>query len=338
MEQVRCHEGIFVALDQSCGATPRMLRLYGIDVCDYFGEPEMLDRAHAMRSRILSSPTFGGPRVLGAILFEDTVEHEICGLPAARYLWETKRVVPFLKVDRGLFEERGGVQLMRDVPQLDAVLDSAAAAGIFGTKTRSLIKSPNVDGIRALVHQQLDLARHVLARGLVPVLEPEVAVGCPEKARCEQLLLDVLLESLRSLGPDDRVIFRLTIPCEDDLYLPLVEHPNVLRVVALGGGLSQADVCARLARNRGVAACFSRAFLEGLHAGQTQEAFESTLEATCKVLLQASSGSAAAAAATPPAAAVGAGGVSETKGAPQLAAARHSALAAGDPVGELGGA
>lgn len=288
MEKVTCQPGFFCALDQSGGSTPKALKLYGIQELEYSGEVEMMDKVHAMRTRIITNPKFHGAHVIGAILFEGTMDREIDGIPAARYLWEAKRIVPFLKIDKGLNEEERGVQLMRDIPQLDELLDRAVAAGIFGTKARSLIKLPNPAGIRAAVDQQLQLGRQVIGRALVPILEPEVDINSPDKAGCERLLRDALLEGLEELGPAQRVVLKLTLPDKKDFYRQLVAHPRVLRVVALSGGYSRQEACRLLAENRGMVASFSRAFLQDLRATQTDEEFTKALNETCKEILQAS--------------------------------------------------
>ena len=280
--------GFIAALDQSGGSTPKALRLYGIAEDAYSGDEQMFDLVHAMRCRIMTSPAFGGERILGAILFEMTMDREVEGMPTARYLWQEKQVVPFLKVDKGLADEADGVQMMKPMPELDALLDRASAAGIFGTKMRSVIKQANAGGIAAIVAQQFDVGRQIVAKGLVPIIEPEVDIHCPEKAAAEQLLLDNLLSQLDALPEDATVMLKLTLPEADGFYTPCVEHPRVLRVVALSGGYSREEANARLARNPGVVASFSRALSEGLSAGQSDEAFNSTLASSIASISAAS--------------------------------------------------
>ena len=280
--------GFIAALDQSGGSTPKALRLYGIAEDAYSGDEQMFDLVHAMRCRIMTSPAFGGERILGAILFEMTMDREVEGMPTARYLWQEKQVVPFLKVDKGLADEADGVQMMKPMPELDALLDRASAAGIFGTKMRSVIKQANAGGIAAIVAQQFDVGRQIVAKGLVPIIEPEVDIHCPEKAAAEQLLLDNLLSQLDALPEDATVMLKLTLPEADGFYTPCVEHPRVLRVVALSGGYSREEANARLARNPGVVASFSRALSEGLSAGQSDEAFNSTLDSSIASISAAS--------------------------------------------------
>mmetsp|Transcript_117789 Transcript_117789/g.340506 ORF Transcript_117789/g.340506 Transcript_117789/m.340506 type:complete len:244 (+) Transcript_117789:1-732(+) len=242
-----------------------------------------------MRTRIIVNAKFTGERTVGAILFEQTMDREICGKPTARYLWEEKKVVPFLKIDKGLQDEKDGVQLMKDMPQLDALLDRAVAAGIFGTKERSVIKRADEAGIRAAAGQQFEIGRQVLAKGLVPILEPEVDIKAADKDKCEELLLAALLDGLAKLGPEQRVIFKLTIPSKPNLYKPVMEHANTLRVVALSGGYSRDDACKLLAENAGMIASFSRAFSEGLSAKQSDEDFTATLDMSTEMIYQASS-------------------------------------------------
>mmetsp|Transcript_117791 Transcript_117791/g.340512 ORF Transcript_117791/g.340512 Transcript_117791/m.340512 type:complete len:244 (+) Transcript_117791:1-732(+) len=242
-----------------------------------------------MRTRIIVNAKFTGERTVGAILFEQTMDREICGKPTARYLWEEKKVVPFLKIDKGLLDEKDGVQLMKDMPQLDALLDRAVAAGIFGTKERSVIKKADKAGIQAIVDQQFEIGRQVLAKGLVPILEPEVDIKAADKDKCEELLLAALMDGLAKLTPEQRVIFKLTIPSKPNLYKPVMEHANTLRVVALSGGYSRDDACKLLAENAGMIASFSRAFSEGLSAKQSDEDFTATLDMSTEMIYQASS-------------------------------------------------
>lgn len=281
-------DGFFAALDQSGGSTPKALKLYGVEESSYANDAEMLDRVHDMRSRIITSPVFNGSRIIGTILFEATMDRDIGGMPAARYLWERKRVVPFLKIDKGLVAEKDGVQLMKNLPDLDALLDKAARAGIFGTKARSVIKGPHATGIRLAVEQQFEIGRQVIAKGLVPILEPEVDINAPEKERCEELLFEALKANLSKLGRGDRVIFKLTLPTRPNLYLPLMAHPSTVRVLALSGGYSRAQACELLAQNVGMAASFSRALTEGLLLTQTDEEFRKVLDESCEAIFHAS--------------------------------------------------
>ncbi len=286
-EKIRNAQGFVAALDQSGGSTPKALKLYGISEDAYGNEAEMFDLIHAMRTRIMTSPAFDGERILGAILFEMTMDREVEGMPSARYLWERKQVVPFLKVDKGLAEEADGVQLMKPMPDLDALLERASAAGVFGTKMRSVIKQADADGIASIVAQQFDIGKQIAAAGLVPIIEPEVDIHCPEKAKAEQLLLEQLLKQLDALD-DQTVMLKLTLPEEDGFYTPCVDHPRVLRVVALSGGYSRDEANARLARNAGVVASFSRALTEGLSAQQSDEDFNASLGEAIQSIYDAS--------------------------------------------------
>jgi len=281
-------DGFLAALDQSGGSTGKALRLYGIAESEYTGETEMMDKMHEMRSRIIKNPKFNGARILGAILFEATMDREIGGMPSAKYLWEQKNVVPFLKIDKGLAEEKDGVQLMKDIPMLDELLDRGVAAGIFGTKERSVIKSANEAGIKAVAKQQFEIGRRVIAKGLVPILEPEVDIKAADKDACEQLLLDALMEGLRELGPEEKVMFKLTLPTKPNLYLPLMGHPNTVRVVALSGGYGRDEACKILEQNTGMIASFSRAFTAGMHVQQSEEEFTKTLDESTEAIYQAS--------------------------------------------------
>lgn len=269
--------GFIAALDQSGGSTPKALRLYGLTESDWTNETEMFDLIHAMRSRIVQSPAFSGDKVVGAILFEQTMDRNIDGVPTATYLWENRHVVPFLKIDKGLEAEADGAQLMKPIPGLDGLLARAAKAGIFGTKERSVIGAANPKGIAACVAQQFELGNKVLAAGLVPILEPEVSISIPDKAKAEKLLRAELLKGLDALSGDARVMLKLTLPEEDGFYAPVVEHPRVLKVVALSGGYSRDEANARLARNRGIIASFSRALTEGLNARQSETEFDTML-------------------------------------------------------------
>ena len=288
-EQLRTRPGFIAALDQSGGSTPKALKLYGIAEGSWSSDQDMMDMMHAMRSRIVTSRAFDGRRVLAAILFEDTMDRTIDGRPTAEYLWNVKKVVPILKVDKGLEAEANGVQLMKPMPGLDALLDRARANGVFGTKMRSVIKQANPAGIRAVVDQQFEVAARILAKGLVPIIEPEVDIHCPDKAQAEQLLKQALLEKLDSVPADKKVMLKLTLPSQDNLYAECIAHPRVLRVVALSGGYSRDEANQRLARQKGMIASFSRALTEGLSAQQSQDAFDSSLDQSIESIYQASS-------------------------------------------------
>jgi fructose-bisphosphate aldolase class I len=287
-EKVATGQGFIAALDQSGGSTPKALGLYGIDESAWSNEEEMFALMHAMRTRIMTSPAFSGDRIIGAILFENTMDRQVAGMPTADYLWKEKGVVPFLKVDKGLADAADGVQLMKPMPELDALLARARDAGIFGTKMRSVIKDASDAGIRAVVAQQFDVGRQIVAAGLVPIIEPEVDIHCPHKAQAEALLRDALLAALDALPDDATVMLKLTLPEEDNFYTPCVEHPRVLRVVALSGGYSREEANERLVRNHGVVASFSRALTEGLSAQQTDDEFNTTLDATIGAIQAAS--------------------------------------------------
>ncbi len=288
LAKVRNDDGFIAALDQSGGSTPKALRLYGIPESDYSGDEEMFGKVHEMRTRIITSPSFGGTRILGAILFENTMDREIAGKPTAQYLWEEKQVVPFLKVDKGLAVEENGVQLMKPMPDLDKLLDRGLKKGIFGTKMRSVIKLANEAGIRAIVDQQFEIGKHIAGKGLVPIIEPEVDINSPEKAQAEMLLKARLLEHLNALEPDQLVMLKLTLPEQDDFYKECIEHPNVVRVVALSGGYTRAEANRRLARNHGMVASFSRALSEGLSAQQSDEEFNKMLDESIQSIFDAS--------------------------------------------------
>lgn len=275
-ERVAKGNGFIAALDQSGGSTPKALRLYGVPETAYSGEAEMFDMIHAMRSRIIKSPAFTGDKVVGAILFEQTMDRSVDGVPTATYLWDKRRVVPFLKIDKGLEAEVDGCQMMKPMPDLDALLDKAVKAGIFGTKERSVISAANAKGIQAVVDQQFAVGRQVLAKGLMPIIEPEVTISIADKAEAELLLRDALLKALDGLK-GQKVMLKLTLPSVPNLYAPLVDHPNVLKVVALSGGYSRDEANAILAKNRGIIASFSRALTEGLSAQQSDAAFDAAL-------------------------------------------------------------
>lgn len=276
-EQMARGAGFIAALDQSGGSTPKALRLYGVEESAYGSESEMYDLIHEMRSRIIKSPAFTGDKVIGAILFEQTMDRAIDGIPTATYLWEKRSVVPFLKIDKGLEAEANGVQLMKPIPGLDALLAKAVAAGIFGTKERSVINAANADGIEAVVAQQFELGAQVTAAGLMPILEPEVTISIADKAEAEDLLLAALLRHLDALPAGQQVMLKVTLPNTPDLYKPLVDHPGVMKVVALSGGYNRAEANKILAQNAGVIASFSRALSEGLAAGQSDAEFDAIL-------------------------------------------------------------
>lgn len=288
-----CHaDGFIAALDQSGGSTPKALRLYGIEDDAYeVGEKSMYDQIHKMRTRIVTSPKFRGDRILGAILFEDTMKRDVEGAPTAEYLWKEKGVVPFLKVDKGLEAEKDGVQLMKPIPNLDAMCDAAVACGVFGTKMRSVVHSADLSGIKQIVEQQFEFGKQIMAKGLIPILEPEVNIKSPEKAECEAMLRAELMENLKLLRNDQKLMFKLTLPDVDDLYENLVAHPNVVRVVALSGGYSRAEANALLARQHGVIASFSRALTEGLRDDLTPDAFDAMLDASIQEIFDASKAS-----------------------------------------------
>lgn len=279
--------GFIAALDQSGGSTPKALRAYGIDDSEYSTETEMFDLIHAARVRIITSLAFTGDQILGAILFEGTLARQIDGLGAAEYLWQRKGILPFLKIDKGLADKADGVQLMRDIPGLDELLARALAAGVFGTKERSVIHGADADGIARVVAQQFELGERVVAAGLMPILEPEISITAPDKGEAEVLLKAAIFAGLENLG-DRRVAFKLTIPSVDGFYSDLIAHPNVARVVALSGGYSRDEANARLARNPGLIASFSRALLDGLTAQQSDEEFNAMLAASISSIYAAS--------------------------------------------------
>jgi len=287
-EQLRKGAGFIAALDQSGGSTPKALRLYGVEESAYGSEAEMFDLIHAMRARIIKSPAFTGEKVVGAILFEQTMDRAIDGIPTATYLWDNRHVVPFLKIDKGLEPEMNGCQILKPMPDLDALLARAAKMGIYGTKERSVISAANAKGIEAVVAQQFDVARQVLAAGLVPIIEPEVTISISDKAEAEDLLLAALLRHLDAMTGEAQVMLKLTLPSEANLYEPLVDHPRVLKVVALSGGYSRDEANTLLAQNRGMIASFSRALTEGLSAQQTDAEFDATLAGAIDSIYRAS--------------------------------------------------
>jgi fructose-bisphosphate aldolase class I len=288
LRKVKTADGFIAALDQSGGSTPKALRLYGVEESEYSGEAEMFDRIHEMRSRIVTSPAFNGDRILGAILFEMTMDREIQGMGSAEFLWSRKQVVPFLKVDKGLADEENGSQVMKPMPDLDALLARAKKKGVFGTKMRSVIKTADAAGVKANAAQQFEIGRRIVAAGLVPILEPEVDIKSPTKAQAEDMLKAELLSHLGKLKPDEKVMFKLTLPEKDDHYRECIAHPNVLRVVALSGGYSRDEANARLARNHGMIASFSRALTEGLSAKQSDQQFNQALDGAIESIFQAS--------------------------------------------------
>ncbi len=287
-EKMRASQGFIAALDQSGGSTPKALRLYGIEESEYSGEAEMFDLIHQMRARIITSPSFNGDRIVGAILFEMTMDRQVEGKGSAEYLWQDKMVVPFLKVDKGLADEVDGAQVMKPMPDLAALLDRAKGHDVFGTKMRSVIKLAHPSGVAAVVAQQFDVGRQIIAADLVPIIEPEVDIHSPEKAAAEELLKAALLTEINGLDDDQHIMLKLTLPEVDDFYADLVAHPRVLRVVALSGGYSRAEADAKLTRNHGVIASFSRALTEGLSARQTEAEFDATLDATIQSIFNAS--------------------------------------------------
>ena len=288
LSRIESARGFIAALDQSGGSTPKALAVYGLDETAYADEAQMFDLVHAMRTRIMTSPAFTGERILGAILFEMTMDREVAGKGAAEYLWEDKRIVPFVKVDKGLAEEADGVRLMKPMPDLDDLLARATTHPVFGTKMRSVVLRADRAGVEANVGQQFEVARRILDAGLVPIIEPEVDIHSPEKAAAEAMVTEAIAAHLDGLGGDDRVMLKLTLPEEDDLYAGLVAHPRVLRVVALSGGYSLEEATARLARQHGVVASFSRALTGGLSAHQSQEEFDAALDAAVEDIFRAS--------------------------------------------------
>ena len=287
-DKMKSGKGFIAALDQSGGSTPKALQFYGVDDAAYANLDDMFDLVHDMRARIITSPAFSGDRILGAILFGMTMDRDIGGKGAAEYLWEDRGIVPFLKVDKGLVAEADGTQVMKPMPGLAGVLDEAKKHGIFGTKMRSVIKLANEAGVRAVVDQQFAVGRQILDAGLVPIIEPEVDIYSPEKAGAEVLLKAALLEALDALDVDQQVMLKLTLPEVDDFHAELVEHPNVLRLFALSGGFSREEANARLTRNHGVAASFSRALTEGLTIQQSEAEFDATLAASIASIYEAS--------------------------------------------------
>jgi fructose-bisphosphate aldolase class I len=288
-EKIRTKPGFIAALDQSGGSTPKALRLYGIEEGAWSNDEEMFSIIHQMRTRIITSPVFDGRRILAAILFENTMDRDIDGKPTASYLWEDKNVVPILKVDKGLAEEADGAQVMKPMPGLDALLEKAKTHPVFGTKMRSVVKRANAAGVRAVVDQQFDVGQQILAAGLCPIIEPEVDIKSPDKAECETLLKQAMLERLDALPDGEQVMLKLTLPEEDGFYRDCIDHPKVLKVVALSGGYSREEANARLARQHGMVASFSRALTEGLTAQQSDAEFNAMLDQSIESIFQASS-------------------------------------------------
>ena len=288
LAQVKSRKGFIAALDQSGGSTPKALKLYGVEENQYNGEQEMFDLVHAMRTRIIKSSVFTSERILGVILFEMTMDREIDGMGSAEFLWQKKGIVPFLKVDNGLAEEVDGAQMMKPIPQLSTRISSALAHGVFGTKMRSVIKLANAKGIDAVVAQQFEFGKQILAGGLMPIIEPEVDIKSSEKAQCEELLRASIIRELDKLSGDQQVMLKLTLPDEPNFYRVLVDHPRVLRVVALSGGYSRDDANAMLSKNDGVIASFSRALTEGLSAQQSDAEFDKVLDHSIEGIYRAS--------------------------------------------------
>ncbi len=288
LQKVKTAPGFIAALDQSGGSTPKALGLYGVGEDAWSNDEEMFDVVHQMRTRIITSPSLGGYRFLGAILFENTMDRDIEGQSTASYLWNVKNVAPFLKVDKGLADEVDGAQVMKPMPDLPALLEKAKTNGIFGTKMRSVIKQANPAGVKAVVDQQFEIGKQIIAAGFVPIIEPEVDIHCPNKADAEGLLHDAIMEHLNNLGGDDLVMLKLTLPEKDNLYADCIAHPNVVRVVALSGGYSREEANERLTRNNGMVASFSRALSEGLKVQQTQEEFDAMLDESIGAIAAAS--------------------------------------------------
>ena len=287
-EKVKSANGFVAALDQSGGSTPKALRMYGVEESEYSGEEEMFAKVHEMRSRIITSPAFSGEKILAAILFENTLDREIEGKPSAQYLWEVKNIAPILKIDKGLADEEDDVQIMKPNPGLADLLERAVAAGIFGTKMRSVIHEANTGGIKQVIDQQFETAKQIIAAGLVPIVEPEVNINSATKAQAEQILLEEIVNHLDTLDESQNIMLKLTLPEEPNFYQVLVNHPRVVRVVALSGGYSREVANAKLAQNNGVVASFSRALTEGLSAQQSDEEFNSTIAASIESIYQAS--------------------------------------------------
>ena len=288
LQRIKNGSGFIAALDQSGGSTPKALENYGVTGDDYDSDEAMFDLVHEMRARIMTCEAFDNERVLGAILFEDTMEREVNGKSTANYLWEEKNIVPFLKVDKGLAEQMNGVQVMRPIPDLDQLLDKAKNYPVFGTKMRSVIYEPSVDGIELVVQQQFDVAKQIISKGLMPIVEPEVDINSSKKHECEVMLKISILQNLDRLTDDQQVMLKLTLPEEAGFYQELIDHPKVLKVVALSGGYSRSEACAKLKQNPGMIASFSRAFTEGLSKQQSDEAFSNTIDTSIQEIYEAS--------------------------------------------------
>lgn len=288
LEKIITKNGFIAALDQSGGSTPKALALYGIENSEFTNDEQMYDLVHQMRTRIVTNPAFTGTRILGAILFENTLDREFEGKSAAQYLWQEKQIVPFLKVDQGLCEESNGVQLMKAIPALDSLLDKAVAQGVFGTKMRSVIKLANQQGINDIVAQQFDLAKQIIAKGLTPIIEPEIDINSPEKSAAEVLLKSALLDALDKLSGAQKVMLKLTLPDTDNFYAACINHKNTLKVVALSGGYNREQANTKVAANHGMIASFSRALTEGLSAKQSDEAFTKVLDTAIESIYNAS--------------------------------------------------
>ncbi|MFP3455700.1 fructose bisphosphate aldolase [Psychrobacter sp. SIMBA_152] len=288
LQRIKNGSGFIAALDQSGGSTPKALETYGVSSDDYDNDEAMFDLVHEMRARIMTCDCFDSERVLGAILFEDTMEREVNGKSTANYLWEDKNIVPFLKVDKGLAEQMSGVQVMKPIPNLDLLLDKAKNYPVFGTKMRSVIYEPNVDGIELVVQQQFDVAKQIISKGLMPIVEPEVNIDSAQKHECEVLLKADILRNLERLNDEHQVMLKLTLPEEAGFYQELIDHPKVLKVVALSGGYSRSDACAKLKQNPGMIASFSRAFTEGSSKQQSDSEFAKTINASIEEIYEAS--------------------------------------------------
>ncbi len=288
LHKMKNQDGFIAALDQSGGSTPKALGLYGVTEDAWSNDEEMYSVVHEMRTRIMTSPSFTGERILAAILFENTMDRDVEGRPTADYLWDVKNIVPILKVDKGLADEEGGVQLMKPMPDLGALLEKAKSKGIFGTKMRSVIKQGEAEGIKAIVAQQFETGRQICDADLVPIIEPEVDIHCPDKADAETLLKSAIMDELDQLGADQLVMLKLTLPEEDNLYKDAIAHANVVRVVALSGGYSREEANDRLGRNNGMVASFSRALSEGLKAQQSDDDFNAMLDTSIDAICEAS--------------------------------------------------
>lgn len=288
LNKVKNESGFIAALDQSGGSTPKALAIYGIEQDAYNNENEMFDKIHEMRTRIIKSPSFNGDRILGAILFENTMDRQIDGQDTANYLWNQKQVVPFLKCDKGLADEVDGAQVMKDMPDLDNLLTRAVSKGVFGTKMRSLIKTDNEKGVNAVVDQQFEVGKQIIAAGLVPIIEPEVDINSPRKSEAEVMLKSAMMDQLNSLNSDQLVMLKLTLPETDNFYKECVDHSNIIKVVALSGGYSRDEANTRMTRNNGVVASFSRALTEGLNAQMSDQEFDSALDDSVGTIYAAS--------------------------------------------------